>query len=407
MIADGKVIQSLFVSISVTYFIIFMYHSLPREANSTRETFTKPPFITQIQHNTTGGNYLERVYKDQERKKSEEVKAKQREYKRFEKEKGKKHKRKKEKEKTQGREQQTIDDSPLDQTARFCPEKPVSTFVQVGRLGNLLTSYANLLSVQLLEGHQLQLTEKARTTLDQFLENVPPANDSLLEMCKKETAVWENTNMARIFAKLDNCTVEDPCPAVTTKNLDLARISGRHFNFRRLYLEKTVHHLLKSNFQIKKKWTSKADRILRNLRLSDSEGAPLVGIHVRRKDYISFRQKLASSVVNETFFISAMDQMRRSLAPNKPNFLVVSDDLSWCAKYLSGPGVYLSPPGQDAMVDLSLLSLCSHSILDYGTFGMWGAIMAGGQTVVPRSALRVKDTNDDAWMNGWIILDGF
>ena len=34
-------------------------------------------------------------------------------------------------------------------------------------------------------------------------------------------------------------------------------------------------------------------------------------------------------------------------------------------------------------VDLAVLSLCHHTVLDYGTFGLWGALLAGGRIVVP------------------------
>ena len=42
-----------------------------------------------------------------------------------------------------------------------------------------------------------------------------------------------------------------------------------------------------------------------------------------------------------------------------------------------------SPSPQSAGVDLATLSLCHHSIIDYGTFGMWGALLSGGDIVVP------------------------
>ncbi len=36
-------------------------------------------------------------------------------------------------------------------------------------------------------------------------------------------------------------------------------------------------------------------------------------------------------------------------------------------------------------IDIGMLSLANHSIMTYGTFGMWGAILAGGKTVLPKS----------------------
>ena len=31
--------------------------------------------------------------------------------------------------------------------------------------------------------------------------------------------------------------------------------------------------------------------------------------------------------------------------------------------------------------DLALLAACNHSIISYGTFGMWAAILAGGEVL--------------------------
>lgn len=42
---------------------------------------------------------------------------------------------------------------------------------------------------------------------------------------------------------------------------------------------------------------------------------------------------------------------------------------------------HLAFPG----IDLALLSQANHSIMSYGTFGMWGAFLAGGDVTVPES----------------------
>ena len=33
--------------------------------------------------------------------------------------------------------------------------------------------------------------------------------------------------------------------------------------------------------------------------------------------------------------------------------------------------------------DLCLLSRCNHSVITHGTFGTWGALIAGGQVLAP------------------------
>ena len=55
------------------------------------------------------------------------------------------------------------------------------------------------------------------------------------------------------------------------------------------------------------------------------------------------------------------------------------------------------------------MSQCSHSIIDYGSFGVWGAVLAGGEVVVPGSTVGVDIFS---WHSGggvlnWTVLQGF
>ena len=43
-----------------------------------------------------------------------------------------------------------------------------------------------------------------------------------------------------------------------------------------------------------------------------------------------------------------------------------------------------------------MLSKCNHSIIDYGTFGMWGALLSGGEIVVP-GGYSERRTPDMRW----------
>lgn len=65
-------------------------------------------------------------------------------------------------------------------------------------------------------------------------------------------------------------------------------------------------------------------------------------------------------------------------------FVVVSDDLVWCTKAFQGRrNVYISGSKRrnSPALDLAILASCNHSIFDYGTFGGWGALLAGGETI--------------------------
>jgi galactoside 2-L-fucosyltransferase 1/2 len=70
----------------------------------------------------------------------------------------------------------------------------------------------------------------------------------------------------------------------------------------------------------------------------------------------------------------------RENVPGKLLFLIVSDDLEWCREHLlDREDVVIA--SKNPAHDLALLSLSNHSIIDYGTFGEWGALMAGGHTI--------------------------
>ena len=41
-------------------------------------------------------------------------------------------------------------------------------------------------------------------------------------------------------------------------------------------------------------------------------------------------------------------------------------------------------------VDLAILSQCNHTVLDYGTFGLWAALFAGGRIILPGKNVSVQ-----------------
>ena len=62
--------------------------------------------------------------------------------------------------------------------------------------------------------------------------------------------------------------------------------------------------------------------------------------------------------------------------------------------------------GEDIGNDLALLAHANHSILSHGTYGMWGALLAGGETVLPGYYKKVKESReiDKAKLPGWVFL---
>ena len=47
--------------------------------------------------------------------------------------------------------------------------------------------------------------------------------------------------------------------------------------------------------------------------------------------------------------------------------------------------------------DLAILSICNHTILDYGTFGLWAALLAGGDITLPSGYSSSVPSPDQLW----------
>ena len=105
-----------------------------------------------------------------------------------------------------------------------------------------------------------------------------------------------------------------------------------------------------------------------------------VGVHVRRTDYKRLLKVLFdASMVKPDYFLRQMNVLRSKYKP--VIFVVVSDDPEWCEHELRGDDVVVMRNNSPAQ-DLAIMATCNHSIIDYGTFGMWGAILSGGDTFV-------------------------
>lgn len=65
-------------------------------------------------------------------------------------------------------------------------------------------------------------------------------------------------------------------------------------------------------------------------------------------------------------------------------FIYATDDPTWCFEHFGNlpdvavPSYYSNRTAEE---DLVLLAACNHTITDYGTYGEWAAILAGGETI--------------------------
>ena len=102
---------------------------------------------------------------------------------------------------------------------------------------------------------------------------------------------------------------------------------------------------------------------------------------------------------------------------------MVSDDIDWCKTHFGNlTDVYfVGTPnnkitkkdstdflryGDDIGNDMALLAQADHSILSLSTYGLWGALLAGGDAVLPE---KFKKTNVGksvvkAKLPGWVFI---
>ena len=155
-----------------------------------------------------------------------------------------------------------------------------------------------------------------------------------------------------------------------------------------------------------------ATNILRNITASsDKETVVVVGVHARRGDKLRVWRQ--SGLMKDNlgryegkFFRRSMEGLRDKYNSDSREvvFIVTSDNIAWTKTQLGNysdtffSGDFLLAPASGPTslgVDLALLSLANHTIMDYGTFGLWGGLLAGGDIIAPTGYTRGESLSPD------------
>lgn len=173
---------------------------------------------------------------------------------------------------------------------------------------------------------------------------------------------------------------------------------------------------LRNEFKFAPKYQEKAEEFVEQVKkhyllsrgLRNEVQITLVGVHARRKDYSNYLKLQNGVLVTKNFFRVAMEKMKEILNyPENILFIMSSDDLYWCKKHFSdNPNIYFTnkhkshPPA----LDMAILSSCHHSIITYGTFGLWSAILAGGEVILADGFSENKYTAISNWPKSWVTV---
>lgn len=127
------------------------------------------------------------------------------------------------------------------------------------------------------------------------------------------------------------------------------------------------------------------------LNYSEILNEKFTSIHVRRGDYLKILYK--HPFCGLKYYQKAIDLVGRN-----ENFIIVSDDIAWCKKYLKlKRAIFVE--NTSLAIDLYIQSFCVNNIISNSSFSWWGAYLNtnGGKVIAPRlwfgfkSNLDIKD----------------
>lgn len=136
----------------------------------------------------------------------------------------------------------------------------------------------------------------------------------------------------------------------------------------------------------------------------------LIGLHVRRGDMALYSSFLLGYTTASSEYISnAMAYFTERYSDSRLLFVLCSDDFEWCKDNVreSKAPIFQVENASDA-VHLAMLASCNHTIMTVGSFGWWGAWLAGGETVYyknfprPSSPLAADFLAHDYFYPNWI-----
>ena len=178
-----------------------------------------------------------------------------------------------------------------------------------------------------------------------------------------------------------------------------------------LFLIKEVLTEVRARLVFRDRILQMATNIVYNITSRSDRETVLIGVHARRGDKLRVwreSNKMRDNLgrYEGKFFRHSMEIMRQKYnsASREVVFIVTSDNIAWTKSQLGNSSdTYFSrdflrcpPSGPTSLgVDLAVLSLANHTIMDYGTFGLWAGLLAGGTIIAPTGYTRGTELSPD------------
>jgi hypothetical protein len=159
---------------------------------------------------------------------------------------------------------------------------------------------------------------------------------------------------------------------------------------------KDIEHDVRASFRLKNE-LSELNVKLKN----EISNCMAISLHVRRTDMVNNPEVIKThGACTLDYYLAAVNQI--SIGLEAPKFFIFSDDPTWCKEnlHINFPVTYIDHNhGDDAYLDMHLMSQCKHHIIANSSFSWWGAWLNSNtdkRVIAPKRwfATNDKDTKD-------------
>ena len=261
-----------------------------------------------------------------------------------------------------------------------CPQKPIVTVKQLGQLGNQIYEYISVWAIAKKTGREPYVPSCMIQELGKMFRNLPVPPLSYLAYCPLPEHL-----VAATVGNLDHSSGNIILPNYIQQPKYIAPLLGE----------------IRQIFQFNEHIIDESQKLLHSASRG-MENITYVGVHVRRTDFVQYlKWRFNTSLVTPDYFLKQMNVFRNKYKPII--FVVLSDDPQWCERELRGDDVVVMKINSPAQ-DLAIMAACNHSIIDYGTYGMWGAVLSGGDTYVYNNLTNSAPCSLASFVPNWYIV---
>lgn len=256
---------------------------------------------------------------------------------------------------------------------------------RLGRIGNQMFQYAALRGIAAKQGVNYCLP---------FYEH--PVDDGL-----------GNPNRTELF----DCFTMETVHPLNIQSIDAGRplVSEETFHFNeKLYNSSFDWVSLVGFFQSEKYFKNVEETIRKDFTFKDEILGPCedmmegigeaVGLHIRRKDYLTNSNHCALDL---EYYKKALKKF-----PEDVPVIIFSDEPQWCMEQeLFSDERFMVSESENGYVDMCLMSMCSDFIIANSSFSWWAAWLGNrGKVIAPKKWFPDDKNTNDLYCETWEVI---